>query len=179
MVTKVSNTCTSHTYWYLLRHSYLGSIGPGLRITPRPRTLRDGVKYSTTVPLSASSFLNVKSTYPDSQPPASPMFSWESDLDSSPFLPITNVPTRNQDAPFPEDVVSPEFNSPRALLFDPPTPPPSPASVPPSRGQWVKVPEGHYTITYNAITVILPCSDTNDPFFVITHGKVIGIVATW
>ena len=179
MVTKVSNICTSHTYRYLLRPTYLDGIRSGLGITPRPRTLRDGVKYSTTVPLSASSSLDIKSTYPDSQPPASPTFSWESDLDSSPFLPITSVPTRNQNAPFPEDVVSSEFNSPRALLFDPPAPPPSPASVPPSRGQQVKVPEGHYTITYNAITVILPCSDTNGPFFVITRGKVIGIVATW
>ena len=175
----VSDICISHTYWYLLRPTYLDGIRSGLGITPRPRRLRDGVKYSTTVPLSASSFLNVKSTYTASQPPTSPTFSWESDLDSTPFLPLTNVPTSNQNTPFPEDVVSSEFNSPCALLFDPPAPPPSPASVPPSWGQQVKVPEGHYTITYNAITIILPCSDTNGPFFVITRGKVIGIVATW
>ncbi|KIJ10188.1 hypothetical protein PAXINDRAFT_86393 [Paxillus involutus ATCC 200175] len=43
----------------------------------------------------------------------------------------------------------------------------------------VPIPNGHYPVTYNGVSFVLPFYDGISPFYLITRGKLLGVVAQW
>lgn len=43
----------------------------------------------------------------------------------------------------------------------------------------VVVPNGHYIATYNEVIFVLPYQGEIGPYYLITQGKLIGVVAQW
>ncbi|KIJ09042.1 hypothetical protein PAXINDRAFT_38235, partial [Paxillus involutus ATCC 200175] len=41
------------------------------------------------------------------------------------------------------------------------------------------IPTGHYSITYNAVSFVLPFQEEPGPFYLITRGRLVGVVASW
>ncbi|KIJ19292.1 hypothetical protein PAXINDRAFT_153324 [Paxillus involutus ATCC 200175] len=50
---------------------------------------------------------------------------------------------------------------------------------PATAGQIHPMPNGHYSVTYNGITFVLPLQEESGPFYLITRGRLVGVIAQW
>ncbi|KAI6094572.1 hypothetical protein EDD17DRAFT_1466536 [Pisolithus thermaeus] len=91
---------------------------------------------------------------------------------------------KHEDVLIPEDIGGLLSNNPSPtipLLASPAPPaqavPLAPATPTISRIECVNIPIGHYIVSYNSILVVLPSEGTHSPFYLITQGRLVGIIA--
>ena len=165
---------------------YVASFSYGL--TPQPKQAMTIVPSAPTTH-SISCIVSlicslVKESSPcGDTPPVSPALAWPSDLGSSTFSPVIRPATITESVTLPEDIDNFFLNntSPATpVLASPPlSMPPSPASPTIQQIGHVNIPTGHYMINFDSVAVVLPYEDTVGPYYIITCGQLVGIIARW
>ncbi|KIK15806.1 hypothetical protein PISMIDRAFT_25224 [Pisolithus microcarpus 441] len=162
-----------------VRSNIIGLTPRPKRVPPKAEAATHAVQYVLSPPHSPHDLFGDTSFNEPSPcgptPPVSPTFSWPSDLGS-----------RHEDMILPEGVGSfPSSNpSPMIPLLATPAPPaqgvPSAPTDPViSRIGRVNIPIGHYVVSYNSMLVVLPSEGIDGPFYFITRGRLVGIIARW